>query len=643
MAIQIPINFVTKPGAFLSAACFANQQYREDDTTSCISNLLSVGYRLFVIDIYWDADRKTWSLCPVAIPDSPASSTPGTSTASSPSSSVSSPSSSALVTNTLTAAASSSPSASGMRARQDGTQSPSMNPTSSMTISAVNGSSTPTAIYSMTSLPAPLREPYYQIGPYSCSPGTNLSLIINTLNNFIKSSEDTLSAHLLNIVLNIHAAASVSSPNDPAEQPLSLPEGDDLLGTIFETPFSSYLYTPTELRQDRADLNSSWYSVLERYQPDGAYYSTTSDSNGNRASVDGWPSEGYVEFIKGKRLLVGWGTIDPQMQEYNSSADVGTIFPPGYIEDTRNVSASAAGQITNGCFFDAGITNLASVNSSWAVSGQVMGFNVATSPGQPLGPTLELTSSLTNCGISPLLNRTLLNSTASQDPSAYMNVSFNTIWSWAPGEPQNFTTQAGDGASSTDQSFRCALMTNALNGHWRVENCDSTCYAACRAQSDPYSWLLSPSATSYSASVNVCPSNSTFTVPRTALENAYLFAALHARSDASSVWLNFNSLDVEGCWVAGGPNATCPYYVSASGVRRKNVIIPTVAAIIVLVLTGLTLFVKCNANRRVRRRRRMRAEATGDYEGCVSSVWLRGWMLMLLTAGYLPDHWPSRL
>jgi hypothetical protein len=29
--------------------------------------------------------------------------------------------------------------------------------------------------------------------------------------------------------------------------------------------------------------------------------------------------------------------------------------------------------------------------------------------------------------------------------------------------------------------------------------------------------------------------------------------------DAGKIWIDFNSLDTEGCWVMGGPNATCPY------------------------------------------------------------------------------------
>jgi hypothetical protein len=29
--------------------------------------------------------------------------------------------------------------------------------------------------------------------------------------------------------------------------------------------------------------------------------------------------------------------------------------------------------------------------------------------------------------------------------------------------------------------------------------------------------------------------------------------------DGHGVWIDFNSLDYQGCWTSGGPNATCPY------------------------------------------------------------------------------------
>jgi hypothetical protein len=87
--------------------------------------------------------------------------------------------------------------------------------------------------------------------------------------------------------------------------------------------------------------------------------------------------------------------------------------------------------------------------------------------------------------------------------------------------------------------------------------------------------------------------------------------------ESSGIWANFNSLDVQACWVTGGPNATCPYYEDEDADERRQIVIPTVAAIIVLIITALTLFVKCNANRRNSRRKKRVIEGW-EYEGVPS-------------------------
>jgi hypothetical protein len=52
------------------------------------------------------------------------------------------------------------------------------------------------------------------------------------------------------------------------------------------------------------------------------------------------------------------------------------------------------------------------------------------------------------------------------------------------------------------------------------------------------------------------------------LENAYLGRRVRTGSDDGGdreeggqrrVWVDFNALDAEGCWVSGGERAVCPY------------------------------------------------------------------------------------
>ena len=69
LGVTVPINHVTVPGISLSAGCFSQMRYENDDAALCLSNLLAVGFQRFEVDLYWDDARQVWSLCPVAIPD----------------------------------------------------------------------------------------------------------------------------------------------------------------------------------------------------------------------------------------------------------------------------------------------------------------------------------------------------------------------------------------------------------------------------------------------------------------------------------------------------------------------------------------------------------------------------------------------
>jgi len=83
------------------------------------------------------------------------------------------------------------------------------------------------------------------------------------------------------------------------------------------------------------------------------------------------------------------------------------------------------------------------------------------------------------------------------------------------------------------------------------------------------------------------------------------------------LWLDFNDLDVQSCWVVG-VNSRCPYGRSAEASMSAQIVVPTVAALIVLVLALLTLLIKCGANRRQARSRRRRGVTGWDYEGVPS-------------------------
>jgi len=304
---------------------------------------------------------------------------------------------------------------------------------------------------------------------------------------------------------------------------------------------------------------------------------TTNLTDGIISSEDGWPSEGYIEFSRSKRLLIGFGSSDPQMEGYNFTADGGTIFPSGYIQSKRsNVTASDTGEITNGCLVN-DTDNFSQGVASWAEISNLPSFPYPTNPSADISSLLNLTTSATRCGYSSLLNTTLLDTSAASDHVLYRSYTNSTIWSWGPNEPRNFT----DGViSNSPDLFRCAIVDLSLNGAWSVSDCSNKNFAACRAHSQPYKWTIATYSVSYTYASSTCPDGYDFAVPRTALENSYLVRAMKRSGRdfdlRSGAWIDFNSLDVEGCWVAGGPNVTCPYRVgdeAADGIERTKILV----------------------------------------------------------------------
>jgi hypothetical protein len=191
-------------------------------------------------------------------------------------------------------------------------------------------------------------------------------------------------------------------------------------------------------------------------------------------------------------------------------------------------------------------------------------------------PLLNLTSNYTQCGISPILNVTLLNATANENYIPYQNYSYSTIWSWAPDEPKNYTS---DSQASSGSLFRCASANIDLQGRWIVNDCSSKYFAACRAKNQPYNWTITSYAISYSYAEQACGDAYDFAVPRTALENSYLYQAMRQSKrdfDGHGAWIDFNSLDFQGCWTSGGPNATCPYLTANEkddSLQKKTVLV----------------------------------------------------------------------
>jgi len=424
----------------------------------------------------------------------------------------------------------------------------------------------------------------------------------------LEETENSLNATLKYLILNLHAAAPSADPTGvpPTPKDSLLPDFGNYLGQLLNSSLSTYIFTPPALSNQRANLNQSWFNVEYAYRPLTEYFDSETNADGTLSSVSGWPSESYVELRQAFRFLAGFGTIDPQLQGYDFDADTDTIFPAGYISDPVGVTVSAAGVVTGGCLFQPNTTELLAVNSSWAVAGASI---AATDP----NILFTAAGNLTSCGISPILNVSL-GSTAAQNMTLYRDYVRRDLWSWAYNEPRN--------TSGSSQNLRCAAVNFTNGGKWQVADCTGAHYGACRVGQDPYMFTITSQSGSYDKMDDACGDDN-FTVPATALENTYLNSAIrdwiptHDDDDGSMLfWINFNDLDVRGCWV-NGVNSSCPY-VRMDTDRTRTVVVPVVAAVIIFVLFFLTLFVKCAANRQNSKRRRRRGDRGWDYEGVPS-------------------------
>ncbi|KAL4803552.1 hypothetical protein BDV18DRAFT_145012 [Aspergillus unguis] len=570
VAGQVPINFVTTSAISLQAACFRDNKFGRTAAGKCLSNLLAVGYRRFNIDLYWSPENRSWNLCPVSIP------------------------------------------------RDVDVVTVSADATSTATADVAQG----------TVIAEPddsADELLYDLGSYKCSEDLDLQDLLDVFQDYFKNTNTELIIYTRYLSLNLHAASDPTSDDPaPSVDGGQLPAESDYVSSILKDKLGSYIYGPSSLLDDRRNLNDSWFNVENGYKPITEYFTIEEDSKGQQSTPDGWPSAKFIQLAAERRMLVQYGMVDPQLSSYNLSDENDIIFPPGYLTSVVPVAAADDGSLDSGCIYDPDTTDVSKVNSSWAISNDIpVPQNYSDGSLQFMS---DLVANLTACGMTPTLNNSLFNDTADITPGPYRNLILSSSWAWALGEP---AAPANDLDSAESPDTRCAVMDLSLKGQWRTANCSDMHRAACRIDNQPYRWALSSEPYKYrDAYDNACPPPSGFSVPRTGLENTYLFRHLISLSrdlidPASSdplkreVWIDFNSIDTETCWVTGGPDAKCPYTSDPDQLERRTVLVAAIAGIVICIIAALTLFIKCNANRRNSRRNR-RVIQGWAYEGVPS-------------------------
>jgi hypothetical protein len=439
----------------MTSSWFYTREYTVDNISG-IDNLFNMGYRRFNLDLYWDNTTSTFQLCPVQI----------TFNATSPNATAS------VLTTTLTAAATiAGPTTTTTRAT-----------TLTATITAA-----PTATVPAPDALLPISLP----GNYTCAPGADFQAVLDTVRAMCQRTDNNLrEAGLTILVLNL---LSLPAPATNASLvDLSNSTGESLSAQINAT-LGNWIYSAANLAYERSDINSTFLSDKANPIVDmTAYYNVTVDPETGLASTnDGWPTTRHLFETDGRRVLIGFGTVNTvPSTEYDIDQDSAIIFPPGTFGTADQFIESSA--ITNNpssclgpqgpVFGPQGEINFndsrtMDVNNSFAYSSDYF---------IPLVP-LSYTGiqDIVLCGLSPLIDSPLEDVT-SGDESPYDPISA-TIWSWlSPDQPINVTLATN---GTTEDIEACAAL-DVDTGRWIVLNCDTSLQIACRANASLYEATL---------------------------------------------------------------------------------------------------------------------------------------------------------
>ncbi|GME42367.1 C-type cyclin [Neofusicoccum parvum] len=313
----LPWSIALLPAVSLTEACFSSNRYEDSAARRCLSNLLAVGFKRITVDLYWDVGRGLWSLCPVEIPESASSDDDATV-------SIISSTADATLSSVLMSTA-------GLEPRQTAALS------SASFSSATQSPSTTGSALGSAALASPTQAEgsgVIQGSQYNCSSSLNVSTISSLIADYLDTTADTINASLIYLTFNIHAAASNSTSAVSASAPAAsqLPSANTTLSNVLSADLAPYLYTPTHLRNDRTNLNDTWFgydvAADPSLKPVLPYIQTSRNADDVMSTENGWPSESVVEFGPDHlRLLASFGRIDVQMAAYDAGADNSILFP----------------------------------------------------------------------------------------------------------------------------------------------------------------------------------------------------------------------------------------------------------------------------------------------------------------------------
>ena len=353
---------------------------------------------------------------------------------------------------------------------------------SSTSLFTTTVTTTDTAAPSTTFVPDPV-IPIALANNYTCAPGANLQAVLATMQSVLMRTDSQLiHAGLIILVLNLHTLPSIASSNMLYP---SIPDDLSLSEQINKT-LGDWLYTPTALAFEREDISATFLADTAHPIIDMlAYYDVKLYRTSKIASTpNGWPSTRHLFKMQGRRLLIGFGTVNVAHKDYDINQDTPIIFPPATFggqdqlipaNDITNRPDSCLGP--QGPIF--GPTGEQAFDRTTGISGN-MTFALSEDPNPVDPPSFDSLQGIVTCGLSPIIASPMRN-TNSGEMSPILPIA-GTVWSWLPpNEPHNTSPPA----NSARELLACAAL-DADTGHWVVLERNTRLNIACRVNNSLY-------------------------------------------------------------------------------------------------------------------------------------------------------------
>jgi hypothetical protein len=417
---------------------------------SAVADLFNMGYRRFGLDVWWNNATSSFQLCPQPI-------VANTTT-----------NSTRVVTTTITTEVTTTVASS--------TTSFNATVTRTLTSTAPSASTTVDPL-----LPVSLPN------GYNCAPGADLQTFLDTIKTILLNTDNQLrQAGLFILILNVRTLPSSTNTTKDLSLPSELSLSDQI-----NTTLDDWLYTPTALASERQDINATFLADPANPLIDMSTYYSFDINNITKtiSTPNGWPSTRHLFETQGRRLLVGFGSVEVAKEDYDTSRDTSIIFPSGTFGGGSSLVASSIQNQPEACIGPQGAVfgpnGIQNFNS--ATVGGNYSFAISSDPNPSDVLSYNSLQTIVSCGLSPIINSPLQDTFSGDglplDPIA------GTIWSWLPpDEPKNISLPV----NGTENVVACAALM-ADTGRWIVLDCNTDLSLACRVNNQAYEVPLSVS------------------------------------------------------------------------------------------------------------------------------------------------------